>query len=114
MIGLSVSTAARLSRSEHIRQSIADILTTPIGSRVMRRDYGARLFDLVDAPGNPTGALRMIAAAADALARWEPRIRVSSASLSVGFDGSAVITVEAADVGTGAAVSASASLGASS
>ncbi len=56
----------------------------------------------------------MIAAAADALARWEPRIRVSSASLSVGFDGSAVITVEAADVGTGAAVSASASLGASS
>lgn len=31
------STGAALATSAHISQSIGDILTTPIGSRVMRR-----------------------------------------------------------------------------
>ena len=33
--GLSLS-----SEADQIRQSIQDILTTPIGSRIMRRNYG--------------------------------------------------------------------------
>ena len=111
MIGISVSTGARLSRAAHIRQSVADILTTPIGSRVMRRAYGSRIFDLVDSPGNETGALRMVAAAADALARWEPRIRVTSAALSVAADGSAVMAVDAVDLGDGSELTAAATIG---
>ena len=31
------------SETEHIKQSIADILLTPIGSRLQRRDYGSRI-----------------------------------------------------------------------
>ena len=36
----------------HIKQSIADILLTPIGSRIQRRDYGSRIPELIDRPMN--------------------------------------------------------------
>ena len=41
--GMDASTGQPLTGSAHLVQSIRDILTTPIGSRVMRRDYGSRL-----------------------------------------------------------------------
>jgi len=55
---------------------VRDILTTPIGTRVMRRDYGSRLMELVDAPLTPATLTEIYAAAAEALGRWEPRLRV--------------------------------------
>ncbi|MES9901124.1 MAG: GPW/gp25 family protein [Sedimenticola sp.] len=67
----------------HLRQSIQDILTTPIGSRVMRRDYGSRLFELIDQPINPRTQLQLYAAGADALMRWEPRLRLHQIQLNV-------------------------------
>lgn len=39
-----------LADFSHLQQSIMDILSTPIGSRPMRRDYGSRLFQRLDAP----------------------------------------------------------------
>ncbi|MDE4029516.1 GPW/gp25 family protein, partial [Glaesserella parasuis] len=39
--GLTIS-----DESEHIKQSIADILLTAKGSRVMRRTYGSNLYQL--------------------------------------------------------------------
>lgn len=84
-------TGRPISRIEHIKQSIRDIVTTPIGTRVMRREYGSRLFDLVDSPGNPVGILRIVAAAADAIARWEPRVRVTAGRVTVDTDGRAVL-----------------------
>jgi phage baseplate assembly protein W len=68
---------SELSGRAHVRQSIVDILTTPIGSRVMRRDYGSALPDLVDRPMNPQTRLDAISATAEALERWEPRVDVS-------------------------------------
>ena len=76
MYGISASTGRKLSGIEHLGQSIRDILTTPIGSRVMRRDYGSRLFDLIDAPYSSATKLAIIAATAEALIAWEPRIDV--------------------------------------
>lgn len=38
--GMSRHTGAALDGADHLAQSVADILGTPIGSRVMRRDYG--------------------------------------------------------------------------
>ena len=61
---------------EHLKQSVVDILSTPLGSRVMRRDYGSRLFDLIDAPLNRATLIDLYAAVADALAKWEDRITV--------------------------------------
>ena len=72
--GLRGSDGRTAVGDAHLRQSIADILTTPIGSRVMRRSYGSRLYALIDAPMNPGLVADLVAATAEALARWEPRI----------------------------------------
>jgi len=85
MRGTDSVTGKPLQGLEHLRQSIRDILTTPIGSRVMRREYGSRLYSLVDAPMNRETLLEIYAATAEALIRWEPRIRVTKvASISAG------------------------------
>lgn len=82
--GMNRHTGGRLDGDDHLRQSIFDILFTPIGTRVMpARDYGSMLPDLVDQPLN--GAIRqlMYAATAHALARWEPRFKLRKATLTV-------------------------------
>ena len=68
------NTGAAISAPQHLRQSVQDILSTPIGSRVMRRDYGSLLPALLDQPGNASTVARVAAAAAAALMRWEPRL----------------------------------------
>lgn len=84
MIGMSGSTGRTVTDRAHLAQSIADILTTPLGSRVMRREYGSQLADLIDWPLNNATKLQAYAATAMALMRWEPRIRLSSVQLSLG------------------------------
>lgn len=69
-------TGRPIDQGEHLTQSITDILTTPRGSRVMRRDYGSRLPELVDAPLNGETVVDVFAATAEALDRWEPRLRL--------------------------------------
>jgi phage-related baseplate assembly protein/phage baseplate assembly protein W len=78
MTGTSRMTAAALADTgAHIVQSIGDILSTPVGSRVLRRAYGSRLADLFGRPVNRQTLLEIYAATAEALARWEPRIRLT-------------------------------------
>ena len=84
MIGMNASTGAAIDGNAHLAQSIADILITPIGSRIMRRDYGSMLFDLIDQPLNGAGRLLLYAATAMAIARWEPRIRLRKVALGSG------------------------------
>ncbi len=67
---------------EHIRQSIQDILFTPIGSRVMRREYGSMIFSLLDQPFNDATRLQIMAASATAIMTWEDRVRLISAVFS--------------------------------
>ncbi len=76
MIGMDAETGRALSGIAHLRQSIRDILTTPVGSRVMRRDYGSRLPHLVDAPVNEDTLVAIYVATAEALLAWEPRLRL--------------------------------------
>ncbi|SMC24233.1 hypothetical protein SAMN02745857_01778 [Andreprevotia lacus DSM 23236] len=61
----------------HIAQSVATIIGTSIGSRVMRRDFGSLVPDLIDAPSNAVGMQLLRAAIVSALQRWEPRITVT-------------------------------------
>lgn len=42
-----------IGRTAHLKQSINDILTTRLGSRLARREYGSLLPDLIDVPVNP-------------------------------------------------------------
>ncbi|MCW8207632.1 hypothetical protein D8B24_11340 [Verminephrobacter aporrectodeae subsp. tuberculatae] len=78
----------------HLRQSVADILTTPIGSRVMRREYGALLYELLDHPDNAATRARIFSAVASALMRWEPRLRLTQIRLTRSTPGRADITLD--------------------
>lgn len=75
--GFNRETGVLLSGFDHVRQSIGVILTTPIGSRVMRREFGSELFDLIDRPITDQVILAVYAAAVMAIARWEPRYSIT-------------------------------------
>lgn len=84
--GMNASTGRTLSDVEHLRQSVRDILFTPIGSRVMRREYGSLLPELIDQPINEALPLRLTSAAVMALLRWEPRLRLTSFQITLGAE----------------------------
>lgn len=94
-MGMNRQTGTPLDTPNHIRQSVGHILTTPLGSRVMNRAYGSKLFQLVDAPLNPSTKLQMIAATAEALAQWEPRIKLNNVSVKGNESGNAQIDISA-------------------
>jgi phage baseplate assembly protein W len=76
VIGLDRRTGLALSGIEHLRQSIEDILTTPLGSRRMRPDYGSKLRRFVDLPVNDGWKSAVQAEVARSLSRWEPRLKL--------------------------------------
>ncbi|HDI3289780.1 TPA: GPW/gp25 family protein [Vibrio cholerae] len=92
--GMSSTTGRAIHGLEHVKQSVKDILTTPIGSRVMRRDYGSTLFELIDSPSNPYTIADIIAATASALKKWEKRIEVSRVIVTNAKPGSVMLTIE--------------------
>lgn len=59
---------------DHINQSLRDILLTRKGTRVLRRDYGSGLPDLIDNPITPDLVLDLTFEIADAIDRLEPRL----------------------------------------
>jgi phage baseplate assembly protein W len=83
MRGTNAKTGKELDGKDHLRQSITDILNTRIGTRVMRRDYGSDLPNLIDNPVNEEFAVDLYVALADALDKWEPRIRLREASMTI-------------------------------
>lgn len=84
MSGMNRSTGATLSGLDHLQQSIADILTTPLGSRLARREYGSLLPELLDHPDSGSTRVRLYSAVAGALMRWEPRLRLSRVQIVSG------------------------------
>lgn len=95
MSGMDLHTGRAVEGIAHLKQSIADILSTPIGSRVARRTYGSLLPELIDQPDNGNTRVRLFTATAGALMRWEPRVRVSRIGLDRGArPGQIVIDIE--------------------
>jgi uncharacterized protein len=80
-------TGAEISDDADIAQSVARILSTRIGTRIMRRSFGSRLPELQDTPLTPRNAILWIAATAGALRRWEDRIKVERVSVSMNQGG---------------------------
>ena len=80
----------------HLRQSIVDILTTPLGTRLERRTYGSLLPELIDHPDHGATRVRIYAAVASALMRWEPRLRLSRVATArdAAQPGAVVLTIE--------------------
>ncbi|MEW5958666.1 MAG: GPW/gp25 family protein [Chloroflexota bacterium] len=72
-----------LARGERdIEQSIRIILETMPGERVMRPEFGCRIWELVFAPRNPTTEGLLIHYVEQALSRWEPRIDLTEVRVS--------------------------------
>jgi hypothetical protein len=93
MAGINRDAGGALDGWQHVRQSIIDILTTPIGTRVMRRDYGARLLDLLDKPQNYAIVAEATLLIAQALSRWEPRFMLSKVDIVGASPGQLVIDI---------------------
>ncbi len=78
MIGMDRVTGKPLTGLAHLRQSIGDILSTPLGARRMRPEYGSALRRYVDLPVTEGWKGAVQAEAARALGRYEPRVVISS------------------------------------
>ncbi len=105
MRGMHPITGRTLSGLAHVHYSIAKILTTPLGSRVMRRGFGSNLCNLVDAPNNTSVQVQLYAAVAGALTRFEPRLTLSQVQL-IASSGTAILEITGTVLSTGEAVHA--------
>jgi phage baseplate assembly protein W len=79
--GINAAGGGYLSDWAHVQQSIGIILTTPLGSRVMRRDFGSLLYDYIDAKMSARNILGVYVASAMAIDKWEPRFRMTRGSI---------------------------------
>ena len=109
---ISRETGSKIPYLDQIRQSIQDILTTPIGSRVMRRDYGSLLPDLIDRPIDDVLVLQCYSAIYTALLQWEDRLIIEYISIEQIAHGVLDIRLDAhlAHIGTDTTLETSISL----
>lgn len=93
-VGIDRRTGKVLRGWAHVVQSIEDILSTPVLTRVMRRAYGSDVPKLIDAPMNEASLLAVYVAIAEALAAWEPRYELKRVAFTgAGADGRAEIAL---------------------
>ena len=110
-IGMNRETGKAITETDHLRQSVRDILLTPQGSSLARREYGSLLSALIDQPQNPALRLQIMAAVYVALQRWEPRLQLDTITINSSMDGAMVIEL-AGQRNDGVPVSLSVSTGA--
>jgi len=80
-VGIDRTTGKVLTSWAHCAQSIETILTTAIGTRVMRRTFGSDVPRLVDRPSNHPGFILFIGRVAEALKKWEPGFRLTKVNV---------------------------------
>ena len=74
----ATTTVAESNGLDKINQSIHIILTTRPGERIMNPEFGSRLPDLVFEPNDQILQTLLNIYTADALRRWEARIRLTA------------------------------------
>ena len=108
MIGVDRRTGQPLSGLDHLKQSIEDILTTPLGTRRMRPEYGSNLRRFVDLPVNEGWKSAVQAEVARALGRWEPRVQLERVKVVSVLDGQIGLELTGQYLGNSAVVEVSA------
>lgn len=96
MVGMDAQTGRAIGGLAHIRQSIAIILGTPVGTRVERREFG---LDAIETGGRlKAGATAhdVEQAARAALARYEPRIDLQRVQVTIAGSGKFVDSIKVA------------------
>lgn len=74
--GMNRETGRWVRGWPHCSQSLGDIVSTPLKSRVMRREYGAEEDALLDKPMKAGALTKPVMAVAVPVNRWEPRVRL--------------------------------------
>lgn len=74
--GIDRETGLPLSDLDHVRQAFRTIFTTRIGSRVMRRTFGALVPDILGRNLAPSTLALFFHAIWIAVDLWEPRLRI--------------------------------------
>lgn len=92
--GMNRTTGKSLAEDSHILQSLKDIITTPIGSRVMRRDYGSLVPFLIDQPASPRLVMQIRAAVIHAIMKWEKRVKPTAIDIVPAMDGNATLQID--------------------
>lgn len=82
MAGMDVNTGLSLEGVDHLAQSLGVLFTTPAASRVRRRHVHGAMGEMIDRPMHPANQLAGLAHAADAIARFEPRLRLRAITWS--------------------------------
>lgn len=98
---MSRTTGRWIGELDHIKQSIQDILTTPIGERTARREYGSIIPDLIDQPINDALILQLYSAIYTLISKWENRISIEQITVSDLRAGALVLDLEAIHIATG-------------
>lgn len=76
MAAMDRETGREIDGLEEIEQAIDEILSTTPGDRIMRADYGADLFSLVDIGMDAAGQTRIARVIGDAIRKFEPRVQI--------------------------------------
>ncbi len=79
---------------EEIRQAIVLIVRTRRGARVMRPEFGCRIWELLFAPNDATTWTMAGHHVREALGWWEPRIEVEDVRGSASQDDPAIVLIE--------------------
>lgn len=66
-----------------IADSINRILKTPLATRVMRPEFGSRLYELRDREFNDEYKLNATRFTYEAISKWEPRVKVEKVNFRI-------------------------------
>ena len=70
------------SGTEKLKENIIHILMTDVGERVMRRDYGGGLRELVHDPNNDVLRAIVQHQIAKSIGQWEPRVQLGQVNVT--------------------------------
>jgi len=98
---MNITTGADISEINHLKQSISNILTTPIGSRTMKRDYGSNLFNKIDHPVNGELIAEIYLDIVESLFIWEPRFELDQVAVQNIENGKITIDLEGSFLSNG-------------
>jgi phage baseplate assembly protein W len=99
LIDIDRKTGEYVQGWARIKQSIETILTTRIGTRLMRLWWGSSFINMQDKPGNEEVMMAGMMAAISAINTYEPEFKVTRVSIDA-FDltGDITITIEGVDL----------------
>jgi hypothetical protein len=99
LVDIDPDTGAYVQGWARISKSIITILTTPIGTRLMREWWGSSFRDMLDKPMNMETMVQGIIAAVEAINQYEPEFKVTTLTVdSASSDGSIQFTIGGTDL----------------